>query len=172
MRSFVSTFPSIQEDTCSNKFWGRSARPPGILYHIPARQTCCLFVLPVNFPSSEVHGCRGQLRLDADDPVGMERLGLPLLQRAPERLGQVLSLEMLSPESAGLTTCTPTCTPNPYYQLLRKLGHAATRLSSETEYHLIDTLSFLSFNTPATPPSCQHTLGVSCLVFSHLYQYY
>lgn len=41
-------------------------------------------------------------------------LSLALLQNGPKGLQQVLSSELLSPESAELRTHTP----NPYYQLL------------------------------------------------------
>lgn len=71
-----------------------------------------------------------------DGPVGMERLDLALLQHAPERLRQVLPSEMLSPESAD--NLYPKSMPP---AILRKLGHAGSRLPSETEHRLRDMLS-------------------------------
>lgn len=57
--------------------------------------------------------------------MGRERRGLALFQRAPERLEQVLSSEMLSPESAELTTCTQIHTIS-YSQEARACGNQAT----------------------------------------------
>lgn len=74
-----------------------------------------------------MHGCRDQLRLGADDPVGTETR--PDL--APARSWEILvsaqkSSELLSPESAELRTCTQ----NPHHQVL--FGSEDTLLPSES----------------------------------------